>query len=91
MQNHGFTKFFISAFKGIIHKVNSSIFDICKEHQFNYIDNNNVYGNLLHKDGLHLLYAGKELLRKNFVVGINNFLDKRIYHPKIYLDRMTVV
>ena len=36
------------------------------------IDNNNsnIYSNLLCKDGLHLLYASKELLAKNFVVSI---------------------
>ena len=45
--------------KNIIQKVNSSIFEICKEHHFYYIDNSNIYGYLLYKDVLHLLYAGK--------------------------------
>ena len=56
-KSHGITKFFISNLlcirklsKDIIHKVNSSMFDICK-HQFYYIDNSNIYVNLLHKDG----------------------------------------
>ena len=67
------------------------MFDICKEHQFYYIDNSNIYVNLLYTDGLHLLYAGIELLAKNFVLTFNNVLGKRTYQPKINLDRITVV
>ena len=95
-KSHGITKFFISNFfstrklsRDVIYNVNFSVFKICKEHQFYYIDNSNIYGELLYKDGLHLLYVGKELLTKNFVVSINNFFGKCTNHPKIYLGRMT--
>ena len=33
-------------------------------------------------NGLHLLYAGKELLAKNFVVSINNFFRQAHISPK---------
>ena len=68
-----------------------SIFDISKEHQFYYIDNSNIYGKLLYKDGLHLLHVGNKLLAKKIVVSINKVLGKHTHHPKMCLNRMTVV
>ena len=53
-KSYRITKFFISSLlstrkllKNIIHKVSSSIFNICKEQQFHCFDNSNIYGNLL--------------------------------------------
>ena len=39
---------------------------------------------------LYLLHVGQELQANKFVESITNFLGKRRYNPKIYLDRMTV-
>ena len=69
MQAHGITKIVISNLLST-RKRTKNIFGICKEHQFYYIDNNNIYASLLYKDCLHLLY---ELLAKD-VVTINTVI-----------------
>ena len=48
-----------------------------------YIDNTNIKGVRLFKDGLHLLDSGKKKLAKNFVNSINNFLS--VMHKPSYL------
>ena len=47
--------------------------------------------NFVYKDGLQLLYSGKELLAKSFYFNINNFLRKHTYHPNMQLNYKEVV
>ena len=83
MQTHGITKIFISNLLST-RKRTKNIFGICKEHQFYYIDNNNVYVSLLYKDCLHLLY---ELLAKDVVTINTNFFGANAHITQKYIWR----
>ena len=48
--------------------------NVCKEMQVYFIDNRNITGFYLYRDGLHLLESGKKLLANNFVSNFNSFL-----------------
>ena len=41
--------------------------NVCKEMQVYFMDNRNITGFYLYRDGLHLLDSGKKLLANNFV------------------------
>ena len=68
---HGINKIFLSSVLNLfkisgdsIKKLNLDISNISKSNRFHFIDNSNISMNFLYKDGLHLLYSGKELLAK---------------------------
>ena len=68
---HGINKIFLSSVLNSlkisgdsITKLNLEISNISKSNRFHFIDNSNISMNFLYKDGLHLLYSGKELLAK---------------------------
>ena len=68
---HGINKIFLSSVvnshkvsSDLIARLNLDISDIRKSNRFHFIDNSNISMNFLYKDGLHLLYSGKELLAK---------------------------
>ena len=67
----------------ILNDLQKKLVDVCREMNVNYIDNANIKGVSLFKDGLHLLDSGKKNLPKNFVNSINNFLS--VMHKPIYL------
>ena len=88
---HGIKKIFVSCVlnthkvpSDIIAKLNLDISNTCRSNRFHFIDNSNISMNFLYKDGLHLLYSGKELLAKKIYFNINNFLRKHTYHPNIH-------
>ena len=58
----------------ILERVHSLISNYCHENACFYIDNRNIRGFCLYKDGLHLLESGKEVLAYNFIVNLNKFL-----------------
>ena len=76
---HDITKFFISnllymeTFEGYHPQNQFQYLRNLQKYEFYYVDNGNIDSNPLHKDGLYLLYAGKELLAKNSAVSNNNF------------------
>ena len=55
----------------ILNDLQKKLVDICREMNVYYIDNKNIKGVSLFKDGLHLLDSGKKILAKNFVNSIN--------------------
>ena len=57
--------------------------NVCKEMQVYFIDNRNITGFYLFRDGLHLLESGKMLLANNFVSNFNNFLSVK-YRPNLF-------
>ena len=68
---HGINKIFLSSVLNSlkisgdsITKLNLEISNISKSNRFHFIDNSNISMNFLYKDGIHLLYSGKELLAK---------------------------
>ena len=68
---HGINKIFLSSVLSSlkisgdsITKLNLDISNISKSNRFHFIDNSNISMNFLYKDGIHLLYSGKELLAK---------------------------
>ena len=70
---HGINKIFLSSVLNSlkisgdsITKLNLDISNISKSNRFHFIDNSNISMNFLYKDGIHLLYSGKELLAKKF-------------------------
>ena len=70
---HGINKIFLSSVLNSlkisgdsITKLNLEISNISKSNRFHFIDNSNISMNFLYKDGIHLLYSGKELLAKKF-------------------------
>ena len=80
-RNFGVKHIFISGFvytKRIIieflEDVHLKFVNVCKEMQVSFIDNRNITGFYLFRDGLHLLESGKKLLANNFVSNFNNFL-----------------
>ena len=66
----------------ILEGVHRLISNYCRENAYFYIDNRNIRGFCLYKDGLHLLESGKKILANNFIVNLNKFfLDTHTYHP----------
>ena len=57
------------------------ILDSCRKNCFIYIDNKNVGGDYLYKDGLHLIDKGKAFLAVIFIVYLNISLEKHSHHP----------
>ena len=55
----------------IIH-LNESLKNLCRANGFCFVNNDNISEGNLCKDRLHLLEAGKHILAKNFINGINN-------------------
>ena len=90
---HGINKIFVSSVlnthkvsSDLIAQLNLDISNICKRNRFHFIENSNISMNFLYKDGLHLLYSGKELLAKIFYFNRNNFLRKYAHHPNIRMN-----
>ena len=70
----------------ILERVHNLISNYCRENACCYIDNRNIGGFCLYKDGLPLLEGGKKILANNFIVNLNNFfLDTHTHHPPISL------
>ena len=66
-----YTKKIITEF---LEHVHLKLVNVCKEMQVHVIDNRNITGFYLLRNGLHLLESGKALLANNFVSNFNNFL-----------------
>ena len=70
----------------ILERVHSLISYYCRENACFYIDNRNIRGFCLYKDGLHLLESGKKSLANNFIENLNKFfVDTHTHHPPISL------
>ena len=48
---------------------------------FVYIDNKEINGEHVWKDGIHLQENGKIILARNFIYHINNFLGQKLLLP----------
>ena len=57
-----------------LEKVHNQLVSLCQKLEIAYIDNRNIIGAHLYNDGLHLLDTGKQILAKNFIFNLNNFL-----------------
>ena len=61
-----------SEFQGNRHRLNNILRGMCQEHNFNFIDNNNiVLSTHGHHDGVHLNYDGSDLLSANLLNVLN--------------------
>ena len=67
----------------VLKDVRLKLLGLCKEMQVYFIDNCNIPGIHLYRDGLHLLDSGKKLLSDNFVSSFNNFLSVR-HRPNLF-------
>ena len=75
-----YTKRIITEF---LEDVHLKLANVCKEMQVYFIDNRNITGFYLFRDGLHLLESGKMLLANNFVSNFNNFLSVK-HRPNLF-------
>ena len=57
----------------ILERVHNLISNYCRENACCYIDNRNIGGFCLYKDGFPLLEGRKKILANNFIVNLNNF------------------
>ena len=59
-----------------LEKIHETLASYCSEiTNCVYIDNRNIRGIHLYKDGLHLLQLGKDILANNFIFYLNKFLN----------------
>ena len=75
---------------GILEKNHVVIQNFCQEYGWFYVDNRNIRGKHLYKDGLHLMGESKIILARNLIFCLNNatsnyflddnFLDKHTHH-----------
>ena len=56
----------------VIIRLNESLKNLCRANEFYFVNNDNISEGNLCKDRLHSLEAGKHILAKNFINGINN-------------------
>ena len=59
---------------GFLEDLQQKLASVCNDIQVHFIDNKNISGCYLFKDGLHLLDSVKGLLANNFINVFNNFL-----------------
>ena len=75
-----YTKRIITEF---LEDVHLKLANVCKEMQVCFIDNRNITGFYLFRDGLHLLESRKMLLANNFVSNFSNFLSVK-HRPNLF-------
>ena len=87
-KNHGVETVFISGITfcknvehGRIDRVNRMIKEESEKNGFIYINNDEINGNNVWKDGIHLEESGKVILANNFIDHINNFLGQKLLLP----------
>ena len=70
----------------ILERIHSLISNYCRENVCFYIDDRNVRGVCLYKDGLYLLESGKKILANNFIVNLTKiFFQIRTHTIHQYL------
>ena len=52
---------------GILEKIHVMIQNFCQEYGWSYVDNRNIRGKHLYKDGLQLMEEGKIILARNLI------------------------
>ena len=57
-----------------LEEIHEQLVSLCQKINITYIDNRNIFGVHLFKDGLHLLESGQQILAKSFIFNLNNFL-----------------
>ena len=57
----------------ILEDIHNRLFSLSRKLGICYIDNRNIRGSHLFKDGLHLLKLRKKILTNNFIFYLNNF------------------
>ena len=55
---------------------------------YEYINNDNIPGDMLYKDGLHLLDKGKYFLSRVIIENLNHFLETHVYYPTETLETL---
>ena len=93
--SHGVSKVFSSAIvrnkrtpKSSLEEVNEKISFMCKNNNFIFVDNSNIFNIYLFDDGLHLLESGRCILANNVIDRINSFLLTHLHHPNIHIHTM---
>ena len=62
----------------ILERIHETLLSYCDLHNCIYIDNRNIRGKHLYKDGLHLLESGKAILANNLLFYLNRILNVNI-------------
>ena len=68
-----------------IYDINKKLRDLCRKHNFEFIDHEQKSSKFLWNDGIHLLDTGKSILGENFVNRVSNFFRKKqfFFHGSI--------
>ena len=61
---------------GILEKIHVMIQNFCRNYGWFYVDNGNIQGKDLCKDGLHLMEEGKINLARYLIFGVNKATPK---------------
>ena len=79
-RNYGVKKIFISGLVfstkvslPMLEQIHKKLVEMSGFLDFEYIDNRNIRGFCLYKDGLHLLEEGKKFLANNFLSYLNSY------------------
>ena len=67
----------------ILEDLHKKLVSVCKEIQVHFIDNINICGFNIFKNGLHLLDSEKRWLANNFIFNFNNFMSV-IHRPSLF-------
>ena len=59
----------------LLENVHVKLINLCQSNNISIIDNRNIRGECLYKDGLHLLDHGKRILGNNLLSALNNLYD----------------
>ena len=89
------TEVFVSAIvrnkripESLLEELNEKISFMCKNNNFTFVDNSNIYNIHLFDDGLHLVESGRSILANNVIDRINNFLLAQRHHSNIHTHAM---
>ena len=92
---HGVSKVFVSAIvrnkripELLSEEVNEKISFICKNNNFIFVDNSNIFNIHIFDDSVHLAESGRCILANNVIDRINNFLLTHLHHPNIHIRAM---
>ena len=88
-KEHGIEEIIISSLvvtegidPNLLARANVSLYNMCRENGFRFVDNSNISVDNLFKDKLNLLDSGKTILANDFIYGINNYFPlTHTHHP----------
>ena len=69
----------------ILEEIYKKFEEFSRNNGVNLIDNRNIKGRHLYRDGLHLLESGKRILANNSITYLNKKFSGQTQHPEVYI------